>query len=85
MKAIKNFLIGLKTSWLYRLYLVAGILLLTSTYTGQVMDTRMEYTWYSDVVYSLMVASILYLAVFTVVLLGIALYNTISNFIKGKK
>lgn len=72
---IKNFFIGVKTSWLYRFYLAVITLVITATYVGQVMETSIEDTWYSNAIGAVFAASVLYLTVFVLYLTGRGLYN----------
>jgi len=85
IQKIKDFFTCVKITWLCRLYLAAGILLITATYVGIVMDTSIEYTWYSIGISYIFGTSTLYITIFVLVLTGKGIYNLFKALINGDK
>jgi len=84
-KKIKQFFNCVATTWICKLYLATIVLTITATYTGQVMDTSLEYTWYSLGVSYLFGASVIYISGFILVLTCIGIYNWVKAKINGDK
>jgi len=81
MKKIKEFFNCVWYTWICKMYLAIIIAIVTSTYIGQVIDTKLEYTWYSETIMWLLYVSAMYLLLFFLVMFGFA----IRNIFKKKK
>ena len=79
IQRIKDFFICVKLTWICRLYLVIGLLVITSTYVGQRIEHVFEFNRLDNLAIWVMLASMSYLAIFTLYMLFRAFYNILRK------